>query len=96
MTDPTPADIEAGQDAILALLAEHPDALHPWSRIVAEVLRAVLPDRDARVRAHIAQAIEALPEVKDTCGCVYGVVWRDEAASIARAHATAPEGDTDG
>lgn len=53
-TDPTAAEIEAGARAILrANLDAAPD---PWTA-TEQVLAAVLPDHDARVRAEHEQAL---------------------------------------
>lgn len=64
MTDPTPADIEAGAEAFAE---EALDSAGRWTdratprEVATAVLRAVLPDHDARLRAetwrHAAQSI---------------------------------------
>lgn len=111
-TDPTPAEIEAGAEALeLAMMR---DAV-PWAETVRDyprladeirryagaMLRAVLPDHDARVRAderrrvaeEIARAIEATNHHPDT-GCECDAQDAQAlAAGTARAHTT--EGDTD-
>ena len=55
MPDLTPAEIEAGAKALDRLVIEHPRAGHEAAS--RWVLRAVLPDRDARVRAQVAEEI---------------------------------------
>ena len=93
--DPTPAEIEAGADAL------DPDTeMRPIAEATAErVLRAVLPDHDARVRADerakVARAIASeLAEeynrmVSD--GLAVAATPYGNAAAIARNHATPPE-----
>lgn len=53
MADPTPAEIEAGAAALAPLDIS---GKHHWA---AAVLRAVLPDHDARLRARVAEEIAA-------------------------------------
>ena len=76
---PTPAEIDAGEHAVLVLLHEHHGVPQSWRTIVDRVLCAVLPGHDARLRAEVAQAIEAAPQ-GHCIGC--------DAAVIARAHTT--------
>lgn len=52
MSDPTPADVEAGTRALLAM-----GGLPTPAQMAEVVLAAVLVDRDARVRADGAQAM---------------------------------------
>lgn len=90
-SDPTPAEIEAGAQALVRQAGEHP--VLTWETIVTIVLRAVLPDHDARVRAEVAEAIardiETGPGPVDEAGRhPHAVRERKIAAAIARSHTT--------
>ena len=50
---PTPAEIDAGEHAVLVLLHEHHGVPQSGRTIVDRVLRAVLPGHDARLRARL-------------------------------------------
>ena len=64
MADPTPAEIEAGGNAVVRWLdgmgvpSNLVSAVRPYA-VAQEALRAVLPDHDARVAQAIARDIEA-------------------------------------
>lgn len=74
-TDPTPAEIQAGAAAITAALGGRPWRTLTPRRAASTALRAVLPDRDARIRAQVAEQIAQAIEM-----------YNPRVAAIARAH----------
>ena len=94
-TDPTPAEVEAGAKAFAE---EALDSAGRWTdraiprEVATAVLRAVLPDHDARLRAQVAEEIADHPgpdpsPALPTWWAGYTEAIRD-AAAIARAHTT--------
>ena len=87
MSDPTPAEIETGAEALSTMLSDGVATV-----VSAAVLRAVLPGHDARLRAQVAEEIADHPgpdpsPALPTWWAGYTEAIRD-AAAIARAHTT--------
>ena len=88
---PTPAEIDAGEHAVLVLLHEHHGVPQSWRTIVDRVLRAVLPGHDARLRAQVAEDIARALLAHDQRyprDWIGGSDGATRAAAIARAHTT--------
>ena len=87
MADPTPAEIETGAEALSTMLSDGVATV-----VSAAVLRAVLPDHDARLRAQVGEGIARAIEARArTSYQTRGPAYRD-AAAIAR-HATGGDHD---
>jgi hypothetical protein len=92
--DPTAAEIEAGTAAVRDLEDVTTDRYLTTSDEVAAVLRAVLPGRDAQVRAEVVEEIAA--DFAAHCQCPQwssSVCAHDIAAAVVREHTTGGDHD---
>ena len=105
MTDPTPAEIEAGAKAFAE---EALDSAGRWTdratprEVATAVLRAVLPGHDARLRAQVGEGIARAIEAQRPDACDDPDCWAHPhpqpaywATAIARAHTTGGDHERD-